>query len=313
MPISADNAEKLGQFFIGSIAIFRKDRGCIPARTLATWSSIACQATQGNRFHVEGAVEPKTTFNTPLSLTAFWRSKPSSVYDANMTAADANRLFGGMLEHIAKPCAIAVFFVLVALLWTFLLQHAIAYPFVFLFFGAVMGSAWFGGFTSGFIAVVLSSVLIDYFFIPPLYSVSMAKESQSFFAAFVLSAIAITVVSSSRKRAENAIRNARDQLDAKVRERTAELQRSNLEIQESERQLRLLTKRANRKSMKARDFGRPDVRPCANRNRNTSDFSTSLSRNVEYPSCFCSASRNCFIIVSTCAAIACCARPVTGC
>ena len=158
MPISADNAEKLGQFFIGSIAIFRKDRGCIPARTLATWSSIACQATQGNRFHVEGAVEPKTTFNTPLSLTAFWRSKPSSVYDANMTAADANRLFGGMLEHIAKPCAIAVFFVLVALLWTFLLQHVIAYPFVFLFFGAVMGSAWFGGFIAGFLAVVLSSL-----------------------------------------------------------------------------------------------------------------------------------------------------------
>ena len=37
------------------------------------------------------------------------------------------------------------------------------------------------------------------------------------------------------------MRNARDELDMKVQERTAELVRSNLEIQESERQLRLLT------------------------------------------------------------------------
>jgi PAS domain S-box-containing protein len=129
----------------------------------------------------------------------------------------------------------------VATLWTFPLQRFIAYPFVFLFFGAIMGSAWFGGLTAGFVAVVLSSFLIDYFFVPPLYSISVAKESQSFFAAFIACAIAITVVSSARKRAENAVRNARDQLEAKVQERTAELQRSNLEIQENERQLRILT------------------------------------------------------------------------
>ncbi len=47
------------------------------------------------------------------------------------------------------PAAIAVVFVLVALLWTFPLQHVIAYPFVFLFFGAIMGSAWFGGMIAG--------------------------------------------------------------------------------------------------------------------------------------------------------------------
>jgi C4-dicarboxylate-specific signal transduction histidine kinase len=111
------------------------------------------------------------------------------------------------------------------------LQHVIAYPFVFLFFGAIMGSAWFGGFVAGFVAVVLSSLLITYFFIPPLYSMSVAKESQSFLTAFILCAIAITVVSSARKRAESAIREARDQLEDKVHERTAELEQSNREIQ----------------------------------------------------------------------------------
>jgi hypothetical protein len=145
------------------------------------------------------------------------------------------------MEQGIKPLAIALCFVLVALIWTFPLQHVIAYPFVFLFFGAVMGSAWFGGIISGFMAVVLSSFVIGYFFIPPFFSIDIAKESQSFFAAFILCAIAITVVSSARKRAENAIRRARDELDAKVQARTAELVRSNLEIRESERQLRLLT------------------------------------------------------------------------
>jgi PAS domain S-box-containing protein len=152
-----------------------------------------------------------------------------------------SRLSGWTMEYGLKPCAIAFCFVLVALLWTFPLQHVIAYPFVFLFFGAVMGSAWFGGFIAGFAAVVMSSALITYFFIPPLFSISVAKESQSFLAAFILSAIAITIVSSARKHADSAVRNARDQLEAKVQERTAELQRSNLETQESERQLRLLT------------------------------------------------------------------------
>jgi PAS domain S-box-containing protein len=126
-------------------------------------------------------------------------------------------------------------------MWTFPLQHVIAYPFVFLFFGAVMGSAWFGGFLAGFLAVAFSTLVVTYFFVPPYFSMAVAKNSQSFLAAFILCAIAITVVSSARKRAENVIRIARDQFETKVQERTAELKQSNLDIQESERQLRMLT------------------------------------------------------------------------
>jgi len=140
-----------------------------------------------------------------------------------------------------KPAAIAGFFVLVALLWTFPLQHVIAYPFVFLFFGAIMGSAWFGGMIAGLLSIAMSYVLVVFFFIPPLYSFTIAKDSRSFVAAFVVCAIAITVVSSARKRIEVTVRMARDELEDRVRMRTAELERSNLEILERERQLRLLT------------------------------------------------------------------------
>jgi len=144
-------------------------------------------------------------------------------------------------EYALKPSVIAGFFVLVALLWTFPLQHVIAYPFVFLFFGAIIGSAWFGGIIAGAVATALSFLLITFFFIPPLYSLSIARESRSFLVAFVSCAIVITLVSSARKRAEVAIRNARDELESRVQERTAELERSNMEILERERQLRLLT------------------------------------------------------------------------
>jgi PAS domain S-box-containing protein len=173
-----------------------------------------------------------------------------------MTAEAAERLSNWVIDYGLKPCAIAVCFVLVALLWTFPLQHIIAYPFVFLFFGAIMGSAWFGGIIAGSVAVALSTLIITYFFIPPFFSMSVAKDSQSFLTAFFVCAIAITVVSSARKRSENAIRDARDQLEVKVQERTAELMRSNLEIQESERQLRLLTEAIPQQIWRADAAGR---------------------------------------------------------
>jgi PAS domain S-box-containing protein len=158
-------------------------------------------------------------------------------------------------KNLVKPLAIAGFFVLVALLWTFPLQHIVAYPFVFLFFGAVMGSAWFGGFIAGTIAIIFSSLVVTFFFIPPLYSLVVAKELRTFEASFILCAIAITAISGARKRIEIAVRNARDELETKVQERTAELQQSNMEILERERQLRLLTEAIPQQIWRANSAG----------------------------------------------------------
>ena len=155
-------------------------------------------------------------------------------------AIESDRIFRMINAYVIRPCAIAGFSVLVALLWTFPLQQIITYPFVFLFLGAVMCSAWFGGFIAGFIAVFLSSLLVAYFSIPPLYSISVGRD-QTFMTAFIACAIAITIVSSARRRAENAVRDARNQLEDQVKERTARLVHSNQEILDRERQLRLLT------------------------------------------------------------------------
>ena len=109
----------------------------------------------------------------------------------------SDRLSAWTMQYGVRPCAIAGFFVFVAFLWTLLFQHTLAYPFLFLFFGAVMGSAWFGGIIAGFVAVIFSSLLIEFFFVPPLFSMSVAQPSQTYFAAFIFSAIAMTLVSSA--------------------------------------------------------------------------------------------------------------------
>jgi PAS domain S-box-containing protein len=146
-----------------------------------------------------------------------------------------------MMQYGVRPCAIAGFFVFVAFLWTLFFQHNLAYPFLFLFFGAVMGSAWFGGIIAGFLAVILSSILVEFFFFPPYFSMSVAQPSQTYFVAFIFCAIAITLVNSAIKRSEVAVREARNQLEGMVQERTAELRQSNLELQESARRLHTLT------------------------------------------------------------------------
>ncbi len=145
------------------------------------------------------------------------------------------------MEYGVRPSAIAGFFVYAALLWTLLFQQGISYPFVFLFFGAVMGSAWFGGTLAGLLSVALSTLAITYFFVPPVFSMSVNRASKSYLVAYAICATAISWVSSSRKRAETRILNSRDQLEERVQERSAEIQRSHEEIVESERQLRLLT------------------------------------------------------------------------
>jgi PAS domain S-box-containing protein len=190
-------------------------------------------------------------------------------------ATHAQRPYRWTLEFLARPLAISFFFVLLALLWTFPLQKVMAYPFVFLFFGAIMCSAWFGGFLAGAMSVVMSSLAIDYFFVPPFYSMTIGREFRTYVAAFVVCAIAITAVSSARRKSETAAKTARDQLEIRVRERTAELQRSNAEILERERQLRELTEAIPQQIWRTNGLGH--VEYC---NRNLTEYAGEDARQL---------------------------------
>lgn len=166
-----------------------------------------------------------------------------------------------------RTVAVAALFVVVALAMSFPLQRWIGYPVVFLFFGAIMASAWVGGAAAGVVAVVLSSLAANYFFIPPVYSITVAKEAQSFFTAFILCALVLAMVISWRRRAEQLVREANGRLEEMVRARTAELERSNRELAEREQHLRELTEAIPQQIWRANAAGEIDYM-----NRNLLDY-----------------------------------------
>ncbi|HKW17079.1 MAG TPA: ATP-binding protein [Terriglobales bacterium] len=107
---------------------------------------------------------------------------------------------------------------------------AFPYPFLFLFLGAVMVGAWFGGMGAGLFAVLLSTVLVDYFFVPPFYSLEISTTAETYFVAFVTCALVAGWVSSIKKRSEEQLQEARDQLEIKVSERSAALMQTQAEL-----------------------------------------------------------------------------------
>src|SRR5215469_18094954 len=97
----------------------------------------------------------------------------------------------------------------------------------FAFYAAVAASAWYGGYGPGWVSVVLSTLAINYFFLPPLYSLAPSSADLPRLIAFIICAVVANAVSTRQKRVEDALRLARDGLERTVRERTAELQSAN--------------------------------------------------------------------------------------
>jgi C4-dicarboxylate-specific signal transduction histidine kinase len=158
--------------------------------------------------------------------------------DFSMVASRATSSASGttaaqLVGSVIKPYAISFLLVAAALTSTLLLRSLFPYPFLFLFFAAVMASAWVGQTGAGLFAVLLSTIAVDYFFVPPLYSFAINATDTTYFVAFVLCALAAHWVSSSKKKSEEALRDARDQLEYRVALRTAELRQSNGELRAS--------------------------------------------------------------------------------
>jgi PAS domain S-box-containing protein len=120
---------------------------------------------------------------------------------------------------------IAVLSVAVAIgLDFFLLRQfeAILTPFLF----AVGATVWYAGSGPGVLAIVLSVLSLNYFFLPPFFSFSPISYADLAYLTFcTFCALAVGWVSAVLRRAEQELRQAREELDAKVLERTANLQR----------------------------------------------------------------------------------------
>jgi PAS domain S-box-containing protein len=118
-----------------------------------------------------------------------------------------------------------------------------------LFFPAILLSTWFGGTGPGLLAVLLSTLSINFFILEPRFAFSFSFRDAVHLAVFLFTAFLISSWSAGRRRVEDALKRASADLEDKVAERTADLTRSNeqlrLHIAERERSVSALREKAS--------------------------------------------------------------------
>ena len=75
-------------------------------------------------------------------------------------------------------------------------------------------SSWYGGPGPAVLAVVLSSLVFDYFLVPPLYTLYIAPEELPYFVIFALFTLLVSWFARIRCRVEEDLRNTRDELES---------------------------------------------------------------------------------------------------
>ncbi|WFU84407.1 ATP-binding protein [Bradyrhizobium sp. CIAT3101] len=92
---------------------------------------------------------------------------------------------------------------------------------------------WYAGPGPAVVAVLLSTAVFNYLFVEPLYTFYVSAREIPYFLLFVLSAIIVTSFSIVRRRIEDNLRHARDQLEDELQQRQrrdAEISKLNHEL-----------------------------------------------------------------------------------
>jgi C4-dicarboxylate-specific signal transduction histidine kinase len=129
--------------------------------------------------------------------------------------------------HPLLRYALAIALVSMALWLSLVLQAPFGNPFWLLFPVAVIASTWYGGKGPGWVAVGYSTLAVLYFFIPPVDAWSVKPQDIPFFLTFVACVLIANWVIGWRRQTEDSLRRARNQLEVRVGERTAELKSAN--------------------------------------------------------------------------------------
>jgi PAS domain S-box-containing protein len=97
-----------------------------------------------------------------------------------------------------------------------------------LFLFAVALAAWYGGPGPALLALLLACLCFDYFFTEPFHTLYISLSDIPYFLVFALFAALVTWFSIKRRRAEQELRQARDELEIQVAERTRQASLLNL-------------------------------------------------------------------------------------
>lgn len=97
-----------------------------------------------------------------------------------------------------------------------------------LYLFAVAISAWYGRTTGAVLALALSCLTFDYFFVQPLHTLYISASDLPYFAIFAAFASLVTWFSAIRRGVEEELRHARDRLATEVTERTQQASLLNL-------------------------------------------------------------------------------------
>ena len=151
-----------------------------------------------------------------------------------------------LLEHSFFRYGLAVLSVAAALGIKLILQKFnVGYPLSSSFLAAIAISFWYGGTGPGLVSVALSFVAFGYFVLPyevayrmvlpdgstkPVYLSASWRSHLPYFIYFGVVALLMSWFSSSRRRAERLLSQARSELELKVEERTTELRQVNEEL-----------------------------------------------------------------------------------
>jgi len=96
---------------------------------------------------------------------------------------------------------------------------------------AVLITGWVSGLRPALVAWVLATLAFAYYVTPPFDSLKSEMAQVPRLMIFTLVAALLATMSAARRRAEDSLRSAREELEARVRERTAELEQSNERLQ----------------------------------------------------------------------------------
>src|SRR4029453_3772257 len=123
--------------------------------------------------------------------------------------------------HVARIAGyvVAVLSVLASLLapWGMNRVFPPAAP-VSLFLCAVMFSAWFGGFNAGLLAIGLSVLALDYYFLPPINPLRTYLDELPRLVLFALAGLFGVSLTAAQQRAARSLTQAHEDLQKRSRE-----------------------------------------------------------------------------------------------